>query len=90
MMTRLVSNVLKNPKQIIRLDEFSESGYLFLVRGSISSAYMLDQWDIASDIRFAVIKALREEGIEIAVPVRRIIDIHMNKARDPYTKQEKE
>jgi len=83
-------NVLKNPKPIIRLDEFSESGYMFLVRGFISSAYTLNQWDIASDIRFAVIKELHEEGIEIAVPVRRIIDIHMNKIRDPYTKHEKE
>ena len=61
-----------------------------MVREFISSAYTLDQWDIASDIRFVVIKALHEEGIEIAVPVRRIIDIHMNKAQDPYAKQEKE
>jgi len=83
-------NVLKNPKPVIRLDEFSELGYVFLIRGFISSAYTLDQWDIASDIRFSVIKALREEGIEIAVPVRRIIDVHMNKAQDPYTKHEKE
>jgi len=83
-------NVLKNPKPIVRLDEFSELGYLFLVRGFISSAYTLDQWNIASDIRFAVIKALHKEDIEIAVPVRRIIDVQMNKVRDPYTKNEEE
>ncbi len=80
---------MKNPKPIIRLNEFSESGFLFLVRGFISSAYTLDQWDIASEVRFIVIKELRKAGIEIAVPVRRIIDIHMNKVQDSHTKQEK-
>ncbi len=82
-------NVLKNPKPIIRLDEFSESGYVFMVRGFVSSAYTLDQWNIASDIRFSMVKALREKGIELAVPMRRIIDVYGSK-EDPYTKDEKE
>lgn len=64
------SFVLKNPKPIVRLENFSENGYVFLVRGYLSSNYTLDQWDIASDIRLAIVKKLKEAGIEIAVPVR--------------------
>ncbi len=80
-------NVLKNPKPIIRLDEFSEAGYVFMVRGFISSAYTLDQLDIASDIRFAIVKALHEEGIELAVPMRRIIEVYSHKNEDFYEKE---
>ncbi len=83
-------NVLKNPKPIIRLDKFSESGYVFMVRGFISSAYTLDQWNISSDIRLAMVKTLRKEGIELAMPARRIIDIYSSKAEDPFMKDEKE
>ena len=78
-------NVLKNPKPIIRLNDFGESGFVFMVRGFISASYTLEMWDIASDIRLAMIKALRDKGIEIAVPVRRIIDIHH--VPDPHVKK---
>ncbi len=67
-------NVLRNPKPIIRLDLFGEFGYIFLIRGYISSAYTLDMWDIASDVRLVLVRALRERNIEIAVPTRIIID----------------
>jgi small-conductance mechanosensitive channel len=62
--------VLKNPRPIIRLENFSDLGYVFLVRGFLSSNHTLDMWDIASDIRFAIVKRLHEHGIEIAYPVR--------------------
>ncbi len=78
-------NVLKNPKPIIRLNEFGENGFVFMVRGFISASYTLEMWDIASDIRLAMIKTLRDKGIEIAVPVRRIIDIHH--VPDPHVKK---
>ena len=65
--------VLKNPKPIVRLEAFSEFGYIFLVRGFLSSNFTLDQWDIASDIRFAIVKKLRDAGIALAYPVRIIV-----------------
>ena len=63
------SKVLKNPKPIIRLDDFGEYGYKFMVRGYLSDIYTLDQWEIASDIRIAIVQRLKEEGISIAIPV---------------------
>lgn len=62
--------VLKNPKPVVRLDEFSDHGYLFMARGFLSSTYTLDKWDIASEVRLLIIKRLREEKIRIAIPVR--------------------
>ncbi len=61
--------VLKNPKPIIRLDDFGEYGYKFMVRGYLSDIYTLDQWEIASDVRLAIVQRLRQENITIAVPV---------------------
>jgi small-conductance mechanosensitive channel len=63
------SKVLKNPRPIIRLDDFGEYGYKFMVRGYLSDIYTLDQWEIASDIRIAIVQRLRQEGITIAIPV---------------------
>ncbi len=68
------SKVLKNPKPIVRLEEFGEYGFKFLIRGFLSDVYTLDQWDISSDIRLEIVKTLREHGIKIAVPVRIMVD----------------
>ncbi len=67
-------HVLKNPAPIVRLDDFNESGYSFLLRGFLTSNKIGEQWDIASDIRLHVVKILRENQIEIASP-RRFIKI---------------
>ena len=61
--------VLKNPKPIIRLDDFGEYGFKFMVRGYLSDIYTLDQWEIASDVRLAIVQRLRQENITIAIPV---------------------
>ncbi|MGB8467664.1 MAG: mechanosensitive ion channel domain-containing protein [Candidatus Babeliales bacterium] len=66
-------DVLKSPKYIVRLEDLGEYGFVFLVRGFISNINILRRWDIASDIRFAITKALREENIKIAVPTRVIV-----------------
>jgi small-conductance mechanosensitive channel len=66
-------NVLKAPKSIIRLDEFADSGFIFRVRGFLSSINVINQWQIASDIRFEIVKALNINGIQIASPVRHIV-----------------
>lgn len=66
--------ILKNPKPVIRLDDFTERGMLFMVRGYVSSNYTLDMWDIASDIRINILKTLRANGIEIALPSRVVVE----------------
>jgi len=61
--------ILKNPRPVIRLDEFERHGFVFMIRGFISSNLTLEQWDIASDIRIAIIKELRVQNIKIALPI---------------------
>ena len=53
---------------MVRLDEFGMYGYTFTVRGFLSSMYVLDQWDIAADIRIRILKKLHEQNIRIARP----------------------
>jgi small-conductance mechanosensitive channel len=65
-------NVLKNPRTIVRLMNFSEYGYEFMVRCFVSSAYTLEMWDLASDVRLLISKAFKEHGIEFAVPIYRV------------------
>ena len=78
--------VLKNPRPVVRLENFTDLGFVFLVRGFLSSNHTLDMWDIASDIRFAIIKRLREHGIDIAYPVRIVVT---NSGLIDRTKEEK-
>lgn len=65
-------NVLKNPRSVIRLSNFTEYGFEFMVRCFISSAYTLEMWDIASDIRLLIAKAFRENNIDFAIPMYKI------------------
>ena len=76
--------VLKNPKPIVRLEDFNELGFVFLVRGFLSSNYTLDMWDIASDVRLAIVKKLRDNNIELAHPVRVMVGVNRpERAYDP-------
>jgi len=61
--------VLRNPKAIVRLHAIEERGYVFMVRGYLSSAYTLDQWDIASDVRIAIVQRLKENNMRLALPI---------------------
>lgn len=63
-------NILKSPPPVIRLNEFGSAGYIFMVRGFLSSINVLNQWDIASDVRLEIVEQLRKAGIYIAPPVR--------------------
>ncbi len=65
-------NILRNPRSIIRLSNFSEYGYEFMVRCFVSSAYTLEMWDIGSDIRLLISKAFKENEIEFAVPIYKV------------------
>ncbi len=69
-------NVLKNPKPWIRLDNFGEYGFEFMVRGFISSVYTLEKWEIASNIRIAIVKTFTEKGIRLALPTRLLLTRH--------------
>lgn len=68
------SFVLKSPRAVVRLEEFTEYGFLFLARGYISVNYTLDQWDIASDVRLAIVRELRAQGIQLAMSTRILLD----------------
>jgi len=63
-------NILKNPAPIVRLEGFVDNGYNFLVRGYLTSSKVADQWDIASEVRLQLVKALHDRNIEVASPIR--------------------
>jgi small-conductance mechanosensitive channel len=62
------NDVLKVPQPFVRLQDFGDKGYVFMVRGFLSSGNTLRQWDIASNIRFALVLKLAKSGISIAGP----------------------
>jgi small-conductance mechanosensitive channel len=64
------NNILNTPTPVIRLEEFNQNGFVFLVRAFISSEKTLEQWDIASNARFAIVKTLRSQGIDLSFPVQ--------------------
>jgi small-conductance mechanosensitive channel len=68
-------NVLRTPAPVIWLHHFVDNGYQFLVRGYLTGDKVLDQWEIASQIRLEIVRNLREKGITVASPTR-IIKSH--------------
>jgi small-conductance mechanosensitive channel len=67
------NDVLKVPQPFVRLQDFDDKGYVFMVRGFLSSGNTLRQWDIASNIRFALVLQLAKAGIAIAGPNMKIL-----------------
>jgi small-conductance mechanosensitive channel len=65
-------HILKNPSPVVRFEEIASNGYKFLVRGYLSSANVLNQWEITSEIRFQIIRLLKDAGIELATPIQTI------------------
>ncbi len=76
--TQANTNILKRPQPVFRLERFTENGYEFMLRGFISETNTLMKWDIASDIRFALVTAFAKEGIKLAVPTRVIVSNNTN------------
>ena len=66
-------DVLKVPQPFVRLQDFEDKGYVFMVRGFLSSGNTLRQWDIASNIRFALVAKLAKAGITIAGPSLKVM-----------------
>ncbi len=64
------NNILNTPPPIIRLEDFTVNGFTFLVRAFISSEKTLEQWEIASNVRFAIVKTLRSHGIDLSFPIQ--------------------
>lgn len=58
--------VLRLPSPIVRLDEITEVGQLFLLRGFVSARRAREMWDIASDIRIAVINVFKSKKIRVS------------------------
>lgn len=71
--------VLKVPGIAIRLEEFADNGVIFFTRSFVSSRKVRDQWDIASEVRFSIIQAFRENNITIAYPQMVIHKAHISK-----------
>lgn len=67
-------NVLKSPAPIIRLSDFGDYGFKFLIRGFLSSINVLNQWDIVSDLRLEIVEELRKIGVPIAAPLRLMVN----------------
>ncbi len=64
--------VLRNPAPIVWLDDFTESGFQFVVRGYVSHDKVLEQYAIASTVRLQLVRALRENGLDVGSPVRNV------------------
>lgn len=58
--------ILKSPPPIVRLFRFGAYGFVFQIRGFLSSSYTLDMWDIAAGIRMEIAKILQKNNIQIA------------------------
>ena len=58
--------ILKSPSPLVRLYRFGAYGYVFQVRGFLSSSYTLDMWDIASDLRLNIAKAFQDNKVKIS------------------------
>jgi small-conductance mechanosensitive channel len=58
--------ILKSPAPVVRLYRFGAYGFVFQIRGFLSSSYTLDMWEIASDVRLAIAVALRKNNITMS------------------------
>jgi small-conductance mechanosensitive channel len=65
-------NILKNPAPIVWLTDFADHGYRFLIRGFLSMEKVTERFEIESQIRFELVRRLRQAGMKIAIPVRLI------------------
>ena len=50
------------------------------MRAFISSEKTMEQWEIASNVRFAIVKTLRGNGIDLSFPVQ---IVHLKKDDEP-------
>ncbi|HVW99184.1 MAG TPA: mechanosensitive ion channel domain-containing protein, partial [Candidatus Babeliaceae bacterium] len=65
-------NILKNPPPLVWLNDFTDNGFQFLVRGFLTADKVLDQWEISSQIRLEMVILLRAHSLDIASPTRNL------------------
>ena len=58
--------ILRVPSPIIRLNEITDVGQEYTLRGFISARRVREMWDVSSDIRIAIIKTFKEKDIHIS------------------------
>lgn len=71
-------DILKSPAPVIRLFELNSMGCTFQIRGFLSSVNIIRQWDIASDVRIAILTKFKEKGISIAMPTRYVVSTNID------------
>ncbi len=63
-------NILKTPAPLILLHDFVDNGFQFMIRAYLTGEKVLEQWEIASNLRLDIIRTLRVNGIQVAMPTR--------------------
>ncbi|KKP26554.1 MAG: hypothetical protein UR14_C0001G0058 [candidate division TM6 bacterium GW2011_GWE2_31_21] len=66
------SRILRSPNPILRVEDFGENGYKFLIRAFISVRRIKERWDIAAHIRSQILKEFKKHNIIIPYPQREI------------------
>ncbi|MBA2307386.1 mechanosensitive ion channel, partial [Candidatus Dependentiae bacterium] len=79
-------NILKNPPPVVRLHDFVENGYQFMVRGYLSPDRVMEQFDIVSDVRLKLVETLRAHGFDMGSPTR-LLRVIEDKSPLKYCKQ---
>ena len=60
--------VLRVPAAVLRLDDLADSGLEFFVRFFITARKAREVWNVASDIRIALLSSFKEHNIEVPFP----------------------
>jgi small-conductance mechanosensitive channel len=62
--------VLRVPGIVVRLENFEDNGYFFLVRAFISARRVKEYREIAANLRMEILKAFKDNNIQLARPER--------------------
>ena len=62
------SLILKNPSPIVRCENFTPSGYEFLIRGYFLAERAIEIFEITSQLRMRIVKDLALKNIKISAP----------------------
>ncbi len=80
--------VLKNPAPIVRVNDFGQDGFEFMLRGFLSASQVSMQWDLRSDVRLALAQEFKKRNIEFAVPTRHVRTSYPTKSVDNTTDED--
>lgn len=64
--------ILKSPVPVVRIESFAVNGYDVRIRGFLSTIHVLNQWEVRSDIRRAILKEFKARDIKLASPIQSI------------------